>query len=282
MNLTHVTVGRRTFLKSTVSLLVAVAALPSLALADDGKPTRPDRKLLQAGDFIWPKVPGQIIPYNSSGLRDELRLKKLWEDERDAFVKKVDADPKQFAAQVDAANTVRYMTYPTFVALYMGEASVKISADPRNQSTLEPSKFGSSFYVGHVAIVAESSENPMIIEAVNDDPHSVRTIRYDDWLTDRKGAHVWLGRVAGEEAADRSKIVAEAEKHLGRPYDFWNFDLNDDSGFYCSKLAWMSVKRALGIALDGKTDAKRSIWFSPKQLLHCKKTIDIVFSPGDY
>jgi hypothetical protein len=52
---------------------------------------------------------------------------------------------------------------------------------------------------------------------------------------------------------------------------FWNFDLADASDFYCSKLAWLSVRDALSFAIDGDENPRRRFWFSPKQLPYLKR-----------
>ena len=79
-------------------------------------------------------------------------------------------------------------------------------------------------------------------------------------------------------------------KQLGKPYEFFNFDLNDDSGFYCSKLAWMSVWRATSraaqrapVAVDDNPNPRRSFfdWFSPKQLVNARR-VTLLHKPGDY
>jgi len=68
---------------------------------------------------------------------------------------------------------------------------------------------------------------------------------YADWVAERAGEMVWLRRLAKLSPAQRAKIPVEAKKHLGKPYDFWNFHLNDESGFYCTKLTWMAAFRSL-------------------------------------
>jgi uncharacterized protein YycO len=79
----------------------------------------------------------------------------------------------------------------------------------------------------------------------------------------------------------RAEIAIEARRYVGRPYNFWNFDLADDTAFYCSKLAWLAIYRALGFPIDGVAEPKRSFWFSPKQFLYLK-TIARMHDPGIY
>jgi uncharacterized protein YycO len=83
----------------------------------------------------------------------------------------------------------------------------------------------------------------------------------------------------------RKKIADEALKHLGKPYQFFNFNLNDDGGFYCSKLAWMSTWRSANIALDDDPNPQRGTrfppWYSPRQLTQAKE-IEMLHKPGEY
>ncbi len=62
---------------------------------------------------------------------------------------------------------------------------------------------------------------------------------------------------------------------MSDPYDFWNFDLDDDRAFYCSKLAWMAIFRSLKFAVDGNVNPRRSFLFSPKQLLYAPTIVRI-------
>jgi uncharacterized protein YycO len=120
---------------------------------------------------------------------------------------------------------------------------------------------------------------PWVIEALAES--GVVRHKYDDWLRKRPGEIVWHGRVRELSKTARGQIPIESAKYLGRPYDFWNFDLNDDAGFYCSKLVWMSIWRALGFAIDGNSNSRRTFWLSPKQLLYLK-TISRLHDPGPY
>jgi hypothetical protein len=80
--------------------------------------------------------------------------------------------------------------------------------------------------------------------------------RYDNWVANRPGEIVWHGRIRDLPTGDRANIASESKKYLGRSYDFWNFNLNDDSGFYCPKLAllWQIF------AADERDGIERSRW----------------------
>ena len=109
--------------------------------------------------------------------------------------------------------------------------------------------------------------------------------RYADWLKRFTNIQVWHGRFRDLDAAATQRIADVARRQLGKPYDFFNFDLNDDRGFYCSKLVWMSVWRAARIAADDNPDPNRGNrfppWFSPKALIGASR-VTMLHSPGDY
>ena len=75
-----------------------------------------------------------------------------------------------------------------------------------------------------------------------------------------------------------------ARSQLGKPYDFFNFDLNDDRGFYCSTRRDECVAGAQ-IAADGNPDPQRGKsfppWFSPKALISSKR-VAMLHSPDEY
>jgi uncharacterized protein YycO len=128
-------------------------------------------------------------------------------------------------------------------------------------------------------IELDSEGVPWVIEALWA-PGVVRQ-RYQEWISARSGEVVWHGRLKGAGQQDRSRIAAEAKNYLSKPYDFWNFNLADVSGFYCSKLVWLAVMRSLSIAVDGNPNPTRLFWLSPKQLLYAD-LVDRLFDPGDY
>src|SRR5262249_9633198 len=139
---------------------------------------------------------------------------------------------------------------------------------------------GGGIYVGHVGLVEIDGDRvPWVIEALM--ANGVVRSKYDDWLRGRPGEIVWHGRVRQLDATQRAAIAIEAKKHLGKPYNFWNFDLNDDAAFYCSKLVWLSIWRSLAIPIDGGQNPKRVFWFSPKQLLYAP-TVARLHDPGAY
>lgn len=239
---------------------------PVKALA--GPPPMPDAKQFQSGDFLWPKKPGVFVPYDAGLPRPADADKAKWYEERDRFIASVATKSPYFTpAQTER---MRKLTYEEFRARYTGT---------RNPGRGTYSVSG-PVYVGHIAIIdIDEAGAPWIIEAL----WGKGVIRrpYTDWTTERSGEVVWLGRLAKLSAADRAKISGEARKHVGKPYDFWNFDLNDESGFYCTKLAWMAAFRSLNIAVDDHLNPKRAFWFSPKQFLYTARVTRLI-DPGPY
>jgi len=134
--------------------------------------------------------------------------------------------------------------------------------------------------VGHVGVIEVDDSNvPWVIEALL--ATGVVRSRYDQWIAGRPGEIVWHGRIRELPLGDRARIAFEAKRYLSRPYDFWNFDLNDDAGFYCSKLVWLSAWRSLRFPVDGNSEPRRKFWFSPKQLLYARLIIRL-HDPGSY
>ena len=104
-----------------------------------------------------------------------------------------------------------------------------------------------------------------------------------DWLqTLSAKTRFWIGHFTDFNDGEVDSIVDVmlAEVEAGKPYDFWNFDLTDSSGFYCSKLVWYAVQKATGTRLDeGLT--RPLPWYSPKQM-HSSRYIELVVGPEDY
>jgi len=109
----------------------------------------------------------------------------------------------------------------------------------------------------------------------------VRRISYADWLRDRPGELVWVGRLRGVSPERRAAVATWAAEQLGKPYNFWDFNLEDASGFYCSKLAWLSVLQGAGFPPDDDRNPQRVLWYSPKQLMKSKH-IKLIVNPGPY
>jgi hypothetical protein len=235
----------------------------------DSVPPHPRAEIFESGDFLWPKKPGAFVPYRQRLDLTPKRDQEVWESEKSEFLRRSVAESTYLTqAQLSA---LRNLDYREFLARYHGD-----------QEPDTPGVYSSSegLYVGHVGIVDITSSGQIYVIEALDDQGVVRN-SYTDWLAGRPGEIVWLGRLRKAGRETRAKISVEAAKHVGRPYEFWNFDLDDDHGFYCSKLAWLSIFRSLKIAVDNNLNSKRAFWFSPKQLLYLP-AIDRLHDPGSY
>ena len=232
----------------------------------------PDASKFEPGDFIWPKRKGAIVVRNlptqaaSTEERD-------WEAQRDRLL----AQPTRSLKTSGVAERLKSMRYEEFERFYFEGASESAVARGIDIGGIKLS-------VGHVGIIEiDRQGTPFVIEAVPTGSlailggGTVQRSSYQDWLARRPDSQLWHGRVKDLDRRARARILEEAAKQLGRPYDFFNFDLNDDSSFYCSKLAWMSVWRAASIPVDDDPDPQRGNrfppWLSPKQLLNSRRIL---------
>lgn len=255
-------ITRRQFAVTALAAGLAVARSRQAAAE-----TNPAAQCLRSGDLLWPKRPGVYVPYDTTAARSPEDDRETWEREKQAFL----SDIAGRAPYMTADPRLRELTFEQFYAAYAG-------ARPPGQVV----EYGAStpIYVGHVAIVStDATADPWILEAIWG--RGVVRSRYSQWLSSRAGELVWQGRVTNESDAAREKIAAEATKYVGRPYDFWNFDLDNDAGFYCSKLVWLAVHRSLGFPIDDNPASKRTFWFSPKQLLYTAR-VQIILDQGPY
>lgn len=259
-------ISRRAILGTTVGLAISRSAI---AQTIEAGPPLPDKSIFQSGDFVWPKKPGVFVPYNYNTQRSLENDERQWIIERDAFVAKAKKHPGYMSAE--DIQQLQRLTFREFYARYAGD---------QRPNTPGQYSSGGGIYVGHVGILEiDSGKSAWVIEALIG--KGIVRSRYEEWVLGRPGEIVWLGRVRDVPASDREKISIEAKRMLGRPYDFWNFNLADDTAFYCSKLAWLSIWRGLKFAIDGNPDSKRAFWFSPKQLLY-SKAISRLHDPGPY
>ena len=250
--------------------VLLLSAPPRLVAQPKRELPRPDPSLLQTGDLVWPKKPGAYVPYNFGSRNSPEQDRVQWIGERDAYVKKLEQSSNLDALTARRLEVLRSMNYREFIAVYEG---AQIPGTPGLYA-------GGGVYVGHVGIVeVDATGSPWIVEALLG-KGVVRTA-YSKWLEDRADQVVWLSRLRQLDSPQRASVLSEAKKYLGKPYDFWNFDLNDESAFYCSKLVWLSIYRALSFPVDGVDSAKRLIWFSPKQLMNLP-VLEKIHDPGPY
>ncbi len=227
----------------------------------------PDPSTFQPGDFLWPRDPSHYIPYGSRPTGTFKQEKAEWEREKQAFLSRVQQDPK--ASDYDRALAARLegLSFEQFHDRYVGDGGEG-----------ELTARGWIPYIGHVGMVFFKDEKPWVVEAV---PGKVRTLPYEDWLKKRFHGYVWHGRVRELTDEQRLRMVVEAIQQESKPYAFFNFHLADDGGFYCSKLMWYALFRASGVALDDDPEPRRFFWYSPKQIFKSRH-IQVLYSPGDY
>jgi cell wall-associated NlpC family hydrolase len=242
----------------------------------------PNPSNFQSGDFVWPKKKDAAIPYsvpNSAPSKEEVE----WNIQHERFLRDAAA---QGTMPPDVLEKLKDLRYSDYERSYFNEPSPNPMAEPGTRSV-----GGAAVVVGHVAILEiDTAGVPYVIEAIPSPISAVGQggvirMRYDEWLKGLDGYQVWHGRARSLDRAMRKKIADEALKQLGKPYQFFNFNLNDDGGFYCSKLAWMSAWRGANIALDDDPNPQRGTrfppWYSPRQLTQAKH-IEMLHKPGEY
>lgn len=229
---------------------------------------RPDPTALRSGDLVWPRADDQFVYYLDGGPQEE-----AWRQQRDAFVASVAADPAASDEDVSLAAQVRDWSYADF-------ASFPGPGAPMQALVNRP-------WVGHVGIVDVRDGVPWVIDATPsrrlggvNGPKGVADQSYEAWLEDDSHlqSHVWHGRLRGIDAAGASAMVAAAAAQIGKPYRFFRFDLDDASGFYCSKLVWLAAWEALQVSLDGGAAARR-FWVSPLQLMR-SPGVEMIYVPA--
>jgi hypothetical protein len=236
-------------------------------------PTPPVVTELQAGDLIWPKKPGKIVPYDSGIGAETQETAKRWDSEKNAYIDALTAKNDLSAEEQARLTQLSSMTYSAFKLYYF-----------QGHTPGEPTKFGfdtGPLYTGHVGIIRVVNKIAYVVEAMWDKNKNVHQLPYDEWIRERKGEVFWLGRLKDVSAEQRAQVAEKAAEELGRPYNFWNFDLSDDNEFYCSKLAWLSIRKVTGFAPDDNLNPKRVLWYSPKQLMESNH-IELKVNPGQY
>jgi hypothetical protein len=250
-------------------LLAVVISSPFPVFAADVIATPPAAALLQAGDLIWPKKPGAFIPYNSRPGEADASDASRWRAEKNAYLKRLQSNPNPSAEEKKRYSALQNMTYKEFAARYLGD---------RNPD--KPDTFGlPGIEVGHVGIIEIRDGRPFVVEAMWGS--GVQRLSYADWVEKRPGEVFWVGRLKEVPSEKRAAVAEQAVEQIGKPYDFWDFDLEDTSGFYCSKLAWLSVLHGAGFPADDDPNPNRVLWYSPKQLMNSKH-IKLIVNPGEY
>ncbi len=246
-----------------LALAVGTSACVGPAWSAAGDCRLPLPSELESGDLIWPRQQATIVPYSSKANKEAAG----WPGTRADLVERL-----RSKARTDA--------HRRLVGI-MQELSYEELTDffGRGHSPTAPAPHSGGALVGHVAIVDKAADGSVhLTEALLE---GVVRRPYSEWARDVGGLLVWHGRVRGFAASERARIAEVARLHVGTSYDFVNWQLDDTSGFYCSKLVWFATREALGIAIDDVDDAERWWWLSPKQILYSNR-IELLRNPGDY
>jgi len=229
----------------------------------------PPADTLQAGDLIWPKPPNTVVPYLVPLREGSTGNPTQWQMEKDRYLASLAAKPTLSSVERARYKALQGMTYSDFARQYFAPL-------PSQDSNLRGLQI---FFVGHVGIIQIENGAPVVIEAMIG--FGVQKVPYKTWIESRPNQLFWVSRLKETSADRRAAVAAVAEHYLGRPYDFWNFNLMDDSRFYCSKLAWLAIDKATGIPPDDNPNGNRVLWYSPKQLLGSQH-LESIYSSGSY
>ena len=284
---------RRDVLKGlSAASLAALGTRPVLAAAPVPVPPHPDPAKFQSGDFLWPAKPGDFIPRYALRSVAPNPEAEAWEEERSKFIESARASGD--ANQLAAANDMERLTYEEFQTRFFDGTGAPASGGERSnlRGITPPGGLGIP-QVGHVALIeVDAAGVAWVIEATPKSLHRYESLysrfkngvirtTYSEWIVLHKDYNVWHGRLKKIDQAERGRIVDAAKPFLGKDYWFWSFNLNDESAFYCSKLVWVSVWKAINLALDGDKTFSRSFWVTPKQLVYAT-SIELLHNPGAY
>jgi len=261
-------------IEQTTAVLVLLgvalfAVTPHVVVRAENPSPFPDPAILQTGDLIWPKKPGAIVPYNSRPGEASTGDRNRWETEKRGYLTELKKKPNPTDEEKRRYSLLQGMTYDQFAGQYL---------ENRQPDAAAPLSTGVGS-VGHVGIIQIQNGIPTVVEAMVG--FGVRRLTYADWTKQRPGELVWLARLKDLSPEKRVAIADEAASYIGRPYRFWNFNLEDDSGFYCSKLAWLSILKGAGFPPDDQLNPHRVLWFSPKQLMGSHH-LQFIVNPGNY
>lgn len=245
-------------------------------------PDFPNAAGFQSGDLVWPKKKGTIVPKTRSlAPAAPTQDRRDWEAARQQML----ADPAALGLSPEVAERLKTMSYEEFERVYFSAP-----VQPSGSTTRSMGALGQPISVGHVGLIeVDAGGIPYVVEATPTAPDGTKggviRLRYADWLKGYTNIQVWHGRWRDLDAQASRRVLDVALSQLGKPYDFFNFDLNDDRGFYCSKLVWMCAWRATQIAADDNPDPRRGSrfppWFSPKALIGARR-VAMLHSPGEY
>ena len=224
---------------------------------------------MEPGDLVWPKPPNAFVPYRMALREGSTGNPTQWEKEKERYLASLRAKSELSPIERKRYDILERMTYLDFAKSYFAPLP----------SAIFRSRDFATISVGHVGIIQIENNHPVVIEAMMG--RGVQKVAYERWINERPGQLFWMSRLKNLSPEIRAEVAATAERYLGKPYNFWNFDLNDDSCFYCSKLAWLAITKATKVAPDDNSKGNRLLWYSPKQLL-CSPHLQSIVSSGNY
>ena len=279
---------RRDVLKGlSAASLAALGAKSALAAVSP----HPSPQSFQSGDFIWPAKPDAFIPrYALRSIAPDPEA-VTWEQEKRKFIEAARASGD--ADQLAAAEQLEQLSYSEFQTRYFEGAGARGDGGENTRTRgFSPRGLGIP-QVGHVAIIeVDDSGAAWVIEAMPKSLNRYESLysrfkngvirtEYSRWIADHKDYKVWHGRLKNIDQGQRALIVEAAKPFLGKDYWFWSFNLNDETAFYCSKLVWLSVWKAMELALDDDKSFARNFWVTPKQFVYAT-SIELLHNPGVY
>jgi len=95
--------------------------------------------------------------------------------------------------------------------------------------------------LSHVGLVEVTPAGVFVVEAVQ----PVRRVGFASWKARGQGGRLLVLRPEAVAEERRAAAVAEARRHLGKPYD-WRFGWGDEA-MYCSELARKAYSAAAGV-----------------------------------
>ena len=114
----------------------------------------------------------------------------------------------------------------------------------KSQQSLSIQKATHSPY-SHMGMIVNKNNQTWVLEAIQ----PVQYTSLNQWIARGENAHYVVKRLKQPlNVPQKTKLVQNAEKYLGKPYDIY-FEW-DDRAIYCSEIVWKAYQHALGIELS--------------------------------
>ena len=114
----------------------------------------------------------------------------------------------------------------------------------KSQQSLSIQKATHSPY-SHMGMIVNKNNQTWVLEAIQ----PVQYTALNKWIARGENAHYVVKRLKQPlNVQQKTKLVQNAEKYLGKPYDIY-FEW-DDCAIYCSEIVWKAYQHALGIKLS--------------------------------